>query len=339
MKWTTIAKGVASAALLCLLPLLACKDSESGGPQSTDDETVIAAALADMMQALEDENLPGTMAFIWEDFLHSGLDRAELQAQMEENFSSVDYPFSLSAVAVTVAANGQTATVSGHIIIEDAREIVIDTDFGPDEASPWLWWVHWAKIGNDWLICSNQARISFRGQVQHYHPDTYYLGLSFQGDAVASVQVAGPGTTSVWQHSEGHWVVNLSGRPAIGDHFIVEVEFADATTETCEYSVVGVNDDFAWFTSPTDGAIVDTTTPTFTWNAVVGIVEYGLYFSDDGSNLIWYRSAVSTETSCTYNDDGGALVPLQSGHSYTVYLHSFDANANQASTEITFIVQ
>jgi hypothetical protein len=172
--------------------------------------------------------------------------------------------------------------------------------------------------------------------VEHYYPESYFLGVGVYGPGVVPITVAGPSVVTQWQNpevSEQHIVVVLGGRPIPDDIYEIQAQLT-AGTASLKYTVRGVSDRFAWLSYPANGSTISTTAPRFTWSAVAGIQVYGLVVQDSSGHWVWSThglSAATTSVQC------GAS--LQRGATYTANLHTFDANGDQATTLSQFQVQ
>ena len=175
--------------------------------------------------------------------------------------------------------------------------------------------------------------VAVRVSVQRYYSDTYYLGINGYG-GITSLHISGPYITSQWQHPQaiGHVVVNLSQRPSVGDRYTL-TNYSNGTSAVTTYCVCGVNDNFAWITFPPNGSTITTTRPTFTWQPASNVESYCLLLSDSAGRWIWSYWPPVGATSAVCG------VTLQHNQTYTLHLHTFDANYNQATTSSTFKVE
>ena len=160
-------------------------------------------------------------------------------------------------------------------------------------------------------------------------------------DSFTSFNVTGPNITSTW-NSDTFIGVSLSQWPNIGDTYEIHLDYSGGTSGDKTYTVTDMNDNFAWITFPADTQTINTTTPTFTWQETTGIATYGLSVAEvvgNVDNWIWWTSLPAGNNSTLYNWDGTATADLQSGKTYRILLHTWDANGHQATTTSTFSIQ
>ncbi len=181
-----------------------------------------------------------------------------------------------------------------------------------------------------------------RVATQYFYPNSYYFGITLENivtSTVFSVEVTGSNIISVWQYSSDHYVASLSSQPTIGDTYNIRITYTDLSYEDKQYIVNGINDNFAWITSPADGSTIATTTPTFIWQEANNITSYRLSIHIEGGDSVWSKHFDVGTNSTVYNFNGTASELLQSGETYRIYLHTFDSIGNQATTQSTFTVQ
>jgi hypothetical protein len=187
-----------------------------------------------------------------------------------------------------------------------------------------------------------QCVLSVDVATQYFYPNRYHLGITLKNvdtSTISSVDVSGPNITSVWQYLSDHYVANLSAQPTIGDTYNIRVTYTDNTNEDNQYIVDGINSNLALIISPADGSTITTTTPTFIWQEASNIMTYSLRIHIEGGDRTWNKSFNVGTNSAVYNSDDTASALLQSGQTYRIYLHTFDSNGNQATTESTFTIQ
>ena len=172
--------------------------------------------------------------------------------------------------------------------------------------------------------------------VQRHYPDDYLLRIEVNESNISSIDVSGPNIDHYWQSEPDEVLVRLLGRPTIGDTYTLTVNYVGGSSDQKECSVEGINDNFAMITYPQDGGFVDSTIPTFTWNEASNIEEYLLIINDSSGNHVWLKYFAPGTSSYEFNYDGQATEDLQIGQSYTMTLHAFDSNHNQATTQATF---
>jgi hypothetical protein len=201
-----------------------------------------------------------------------------------------------------------------------------------------LAWLGWFLAGGSEVAA---LEASVKVSVQHYYPESYFLGISVTGEGITSVNVIGPNITKIEQCPQDprHTVVSLSRRPNIGDTYTIHIGYSNGRFMEVKYIVDGINDNFAWIISPPDGGTVSTLTPTFTWRKADNISYYHLKVVDDEGNWIWQISLPQSITSVVYNIDGTATAELQSGKRYKIALHTLDEKGHQATTMSSFTVE
>ena len=162
---------------------------------------------------------------------------------------------------------------------------------------------------------------------QNYVND-YYVNMSVQGVAIASVDVSGPSISPTSlspsdpsDPSDGYFGNGLlaSQIPQVGDLYTFVVTYTDKTQATQTAAVKGVVTVTPTLTvtqTANDGL-------AFTWNDVSAQVttanSYEISIFDASWNYIWGRSYPLNAISGTFNDDGRATQLLQSGQSYTCW--------------------
>ena len=183
--------------------------------------------------------------------------------------------------------------------------------------------------------------VAINVSAERYFPNNYFLGVSGYGN-ITSLNVAGPNIVSQWQNPESvglHMVVNLSQCP-IGEDYTLTATYADGNTAAISYTACDVNNNFAWITYPPynfpdhNNCIINDKQPTLTWTGATGVEQYGLVLQNEQGHWIWSKQGLSIGTTSIV-----CGVPLSSGASYTLNLHTFDANGNQATTVSTFKVK
>jgi len=115
-------------------------------------------------------------------------------------------------------------------------------------------------------------------------------------------------------------------KPAPGDTYSFNLQYSDGTSEILSDSVYDIGVGFPVLLSPQDGETVETTTPTFSWQAPDwGCASwYHLIVFDNSGNEIWWPAIPGDTTSAVYNFDGMATQPLTPGESYSWLLNAFD---------------
>jgi hypothetical protein len=115
-------------------------------------------------------------------------------------------------------------------------------------------------------------------------------------------------------------------KPTPGDTYTFNLQYSDGTSEILTDSVYDIGVGFPTLLSPQDGETVETTTPTFSWQAPDwGCASwYHLIVFDSTGNEIWWPAIPGDTTSAVYNFDGMATQPLTTGESYSWSVNAFD---------------
>jgi hypothetical protein len=113
--------------------------------------------------------------------------------------------------------------------------------------------------------------------------------------------------------------------PTPGDVYTFTVHYSDGASETV---TAAVRDTFVGFPtpiSPLDGEVVDTLTPTFSWQSPACGCQgyYRVWVVDSEGNDMWSLYMPAETTSVVYNSDGTGM-PLVDGETYEWRLIAFD---------------
>ena len=170
-------------------------------------------------------------------------------------------------------------------------------------------------------------------------------GLDFyvdqqSGTSISSVTVSGPniGTLNLNPTCQlpnyCPWYASYffgATKPNPGDSYAFNVNYNNGTTETLTDTVSDIGVGLPVLVSPQDGAVINTTTPTFVWQAPASgcAAWYHLIVSESGGNAIWWPHISGGTTSAVYNFDGQATKPLEVGKSYIWVINAFDDCLNQ----------
>ena len=171
---------------------------------------------------------------------------------------------------------------------------------------------------------------------QNYNGQDYFLAVNITSSGFDHAEfVSGPYIVNTWDNH-----AYLSQRPQESDEYTIrfcyDSECTEFFTSDVTYNVTAINDNFATIITPADGSVVNTKDFEISWNAASGTVKsYSMVINDSSENTVWGPSFEPTLTSTNYNSDGNAA-PLQVGEQYTLYLHSYDENGNQATTIVSF---
>jgi hypothetical protein len=148
----------------------------------------------------------------------------------------------------------------------------------------------------------------------------------------------------------------VTGTPVVGDSYTFKVTYSDGTSENLSAAVTGVLNAFATSLSPTGNGV--SVTPNFSWTYPSSASSYVYQFQlhDSSNNTIWeippqhggaqgFASTISpfitwgvdpTNTGdlpdSHYLSSGG----LQAGTNYNWSIAAYDANMNEAKTQVSF---
>jgi hypothetical protein len=143
---------------------------------------------------------------------------------------------------------------------------------------------------------------------------------------------------------------SLNGKPKVGDSYGLKVTYSDGTSETLTAKVSAVLSAFATNLSPTGSDV--STTPNFSWTDPASASSYVYQFKlkDSNHNTIWQISGKDQSSngfpytihSITWGVDptGGGNTPtvssLSSSATYNWQIQAYDANGNEAQTQVSF---
>ncbi len=165
----------------------------------------------------------------------------------------------------------------------------------------------------------------YHGQSQ-YDLDFYVWDLIFDEIIIKSASVAGPNIGTLPLIINEQTSVYLGETmPIAGDIYTFNIEYSDGTTDTVTATV---RDTFVGTPvpiSPADGEIVNTLTPTFSWQPPPCNCQgyYRVWVVDSLGNDIWSVYPSKEATSVVYNFDGNGI-PLKTGETYEWRLIAFD---------------
>ncbi|MCP3873460.1 MAG: hypothetical protein GY699_09950, partial [Desulfobacteraceae bacterium] len=196
----------------------------------------------------------------------------------------------------------------------------------------------WAEKRVDEPVCNLYLDVA----TQNYNNENYFIGVTLRNvdlSTVSTVNITGPNIDFVWG-SDNHYVALISSAPVIGDSYMVHITYTDLSVEQIEYIVDGINTNFSYIMFPADGGVINTSNPLFSWDTVTDIESYGILLKNMDSNTnIWYVDFPSGVNSTNYDSDGKASEPLQYGVMYMLFIHTYDANGNEATTQSTFTIE
>ena len=191
----------------------------------------------------------------------------------------------------------------------------------------------------------------------HYYLETlppeygyaeYELEFKILGDNIFAVTVEGPNVPltiikyeDTFGNGEWRWgkLVELPGKPAVGDTYTFHVTYDDLTTEVFTDSITGVIDEFPIIISPVHGSTITTIIPKFEWSALnmeLGSLSIHVW-ETESEKLIWMPEVSKEVTSIVYNFDGTGE-PLQADMSYSwilIYRHKTENSRATIFSEFT----
>ena len=169
---------------------------------------------------------------------------------------------------------------------------------------------------------------------QGYALDFYVFDLIHEGITFTAVDVTGPHIDVLSLSSSGpmeyhawqlHGTFLGEAKPNAGDIYEFSVSYSDGTSETVTASVRDIFVDLPTPISPVDEEIVDTLTPTFSWQPPSCGCQgyYRIWVVDSQNNDMWSVYPSKDTTSVVYNYDGIGT-PLRPGETYEWRLIAFD---------------
>lgn len=302
----------------------------SGGGQPGDD-AAIRAVFESAKTTFETHDLAALMALISPNFLQDGDDKAELQSNLQDAIDSI---VSCSYTISNIAISGDRAIVTASMSVTFADQPSVEWTeplMGNNGlAMGWL-----VKENGQWLMCGNQRAFTVWLYTWNRNDGWYHLGAEVPyGGGVVSATVEGPRWSKTTLHDQGDHLnaiksFPISELPTIGDIYTFDVAFADGHHELMTDTVRS----FVAATPSLTATPSGSTSIDFTWtniNAQVpNIRSYGVAVEKRDEfgyrSRIWRsRDYTTTTFSATFNDDGTASEPLQSGETYWCELIVYD---------------
>jgi hypothetical protein len=179
-----------------------------------------------------------------------------------------------------------------------------------------------------------------KGWVRTFNIQNQGYGLNFdvwdlipEGITFTSASVTGPYIGTMALHSGGPteyygwtgYIILGETMPTPGDVYTFTVHYSDGASETVTAAVRETFVGFPTPISPSDGEVIGTTAPTFTWQPPACECQgyYRVWVVDSQGNDMWSVYPPKEATSVTYNFDGSGM-PLVDGESYEWRLVAFD---------------
>ncbi|HUU63183.1 MAG TPA: hypothetical protein VMX96_04595 [Dehalococcoidia bacterium] len=170
-------------------------------------------------------------------------------------------------------------------------------------------------------------------QDQGYGLDFYVWDLIPEGVTITTASVTGPyiGTIDLYSEGPTEYYPWYGGAflgetiPTPGDVYTFSLSYSDGTSQTTTASVRDTLVDFPMPISPANGEILDTPTPTFSWQPPLCGCQgyYRIWVIDSEGNDMWSVYLAKESTSVAYNFDGTGN-PLSEGETYEWRLIAFD---------------
>lgn len=128
-------------------------------------------------------------------------------------------------------------------------------------------------------------------------------------------------------------------RQSVGDAYLLELTYADNSTERVTELVTGVLDGFITPVAPV-GYVPFSATPTLSWTApspAPARYIYSVWMNNAGGSAVWGAWGLqSNRTSIQYGSQGSAAQPLVNGTTYHWILNVTDQNGNMTARDSNF---
>jgi hypothetical protein len=164
--------------------------------------------------------------------------------------------------------------------------------------------------------------------IQGEHVLTFWVwDLIDDGISITSATVTGPNIIGTLSLN----ITGLTGyslgetQPIAGQMYTFSFNYSDGAMETTSAYVRETFVDFPTHLSPADGEVIDTLTPTFSWQPPPCGCQgyYRIWILDSQNNDVWSVYLPKETTSVVYNFDGRGNA-LESGETYQWRLITFD---------------
>jgi hypothetical protein len=242
----------------------------------------------------------------------------------------------ITSTSVTFNDDGSatSALVNGTIYYWEVN--CSDADGNTGEQDYWVTFIYSSNTTNPYLT-DLYIRSAHYGD--DYGNQEYRLQLNIrvidpQGFSdISTVKVTGTGGsvyTLTDDNSDGYyecWFSNLTSAPQAGTYIFRATDKEGNWTEKTS-TLAGILD-FPTNVRPLNNAVLNTTTPVFSWTTVSGAVRNEIWLNDVNGKLIWARWDLSGTTSTvTFNYDGLATEALKEGMLYSWSVRASDENGN-----------
>jgi len=201
------------------------------------------------------------------------------------------------------------------------------------------YWVAFIYSTNNFNPILNNANVKSAHYGDDYGNQEYVLQLGIQAadpqgfSDIASVKVTGTGG-SVYQltdsDNDGYydgWFSGLSSPPQSGNYIFRATDLSGNWTEKVEMMTGSL--DYPKNVHPSQNEVITTSSPAFSWDAVVGSAHNEIWVDDINGKRIWGRSDLpGSSNSVVFNNDGYASEALKDGAFYTWIIKAVDDNGN-----------
>ena len=185
------------------------------------------------------------------------------------------------------------------------------------------------------IIINPIARTVHSGDDSGYNYYNLHLSVQIadpQGlSDIESVNVTGPDLKSYKltdDNNDGYydcWSGSPTDLPAVGTYVFRVTDKSGNWIELTKNVSAVLN--FPKNLKPLKNEVVNTPTPTFSWDAIEGSTYYIINIWDANGKWIWGKSNF-TSASVTFNDNGTAIDSLKDGNSYSFNVSGYDADGN-----------
>jgi branched-chain amino acid transport system substrate-binding protein len=152
-----------------------------------------------------------------------------------------------------------------------------------------------------------------------------FTAVTATGPGITLLDLASSGPTDSypWTSFGAYWTAT---EPAAGDTYEFSISYSDGSSEIVTATVRDTFVGTPGSTSPSDGEIINTRMPTFTWDPPSCQCQgyYRIWVIDSQGNDMWSVYLPAEATSVVYNYDGYGA-PLGEGQTYEWRLIAFDA--------------
>lgn len=234
-------------------------------PVESDDKTAIHNAVASLYDAYESRNVSSLLSCLSTNYLNDGLDRDTWIVIAQQDWADMSSSV-MQLISTKIEISGNSAEVW---IMEYWKDLYTD---GSTEESRGRWKTNYVKENGVWKWAGNQRKVGDSWAIEkmrNVSQTTWDYYASFwieeaEAYPVESMSVSGPNLTvnpmdlqymeddQRWDHVSPQ--NRLTAPPAVGDTYILTVNFEDGSTAQYEHVVEDL---------PPDVSIDITSTPSF----------------------------------------------------------------------------